>query len=75
MGGLFKFIGDILKPFLTVFVTLFLIAVAASVFHEPTYQWITEHLPVWERVDPLIQWLRDQLGLTRPEERPWWRFW
>ncbi|MGP1275390.1 MAG: hypothetical protein ACQRW7_08235 [Caulobacterales bacterium] len=73
MGGLFKFLGDILKPVLTLLVTAFLLAFIASVFSPAADEWITGHVPAWERLDPAIAQVREWLGMEEPD--PWWMFW
>lgn len=73
MGGLFKFFGDILKPILTLVVTVFLGAFLVSVFSPRADSWITSHVPAWERLDPAIEQVRDWLGMDEPD--PWWMFW
>ena len=77
MTGLFKFIGDILKPILTILVTVFLAALIAAIVSPRADDFIQSRLPVWERLDPVIGQSRAWLGIHQPveEEAPWWQFW
>ncbi|WP_417489877.1 hypothetical protein [Maricaulis sp.] len=69
-----NFIADIMKPALTIAVTVILILVAASVFSPEFNIWIQGHLPIWHRLDGMVEAIREWLGIAR-EERPWWQFW
>lgn len=73
MRGLFKFLGDVLKPLLTIFITATGLAFAASVAAPSADAWIEARLPAWERLDPAKHQVRLWLGLE--EDVPWWRFW
>lgn len=70
-----KFIGDLLKPILTILVTVFAGAFILSVAWPAGDAYIQQYLPVWERLDPAIAQVREWLGIHQPEEAPWWRFW
>jgi hypothetical protein len=69
-----KFVADILKPVLTLAVTIILIMLVASVFSPDFNTWVQAHLPIWARLDTMIETLREWLGIAR-EETPWWQFW
>ena len=69
-----QFLADIVKPVLTILVTVVLILILASVFSPEINTWFQDHLPVWERLEPMIETIRDWLGIAR-EETPWWQFW
>ena len=75
MTGLFKFIGDVLKPIITMLVTAFLAAFVVAVFSPRADAWIENTVPTWSRVDPAIETVRGWLGIHQEEEDPWWRFW
>jgi|TARA_R110000868_G_scaffold10138_7_gene49547 hypothetical protein len=70
----FSFLADIVKPALTIAVTIFLIVFVASVFSPDFDAWVQTHLPVWGRLDGIIQSIREWLGIAR-EDVPWWQFW
>jgi len=69
-----KFIADVLKPILTILVTITALAFLASVFAPAVNVWIQEHLPVWAQLDGAVETVRQWLGIAR-EETPWWQFW
>ena len=75
MGGLFRFIGDVFKPVLTIAVTVFFVAFFLAVFFPGVDAWIIDQVPVWERLSPAILQVRDWLGIHQPEPDPWWMFW
>lgn len=75
MGGLFRFVGDIFKPILTIVVTIFFVAFFLSVFWPTADAWIIGHVPAWERLSPAILQVREWLGIHQPEPDPWWMFW
>ncbi|MCC5981438.1 MAG: hypothetical protein JJU26_06930 [Oceanicaulis sp.] len=75
MGGLFKFIADVLRPIVTILVTVFVGAFVLSVFWPAADAWIISHVPAWERLAPAIAQVREWLGIHQPEPDPWWRFW
>ena len=74
------YVASLFKPLLTILVTVvgavFITAVAS-----PTADGFIEgHLPVWSQIDPVIDIVRDWLGIHQPEppaepESPWWKFW
>lgn len=71
---MFKFLADVVKPVLTIIVTIVLLLILASVFSPDINIWIQNHLPVWERLEPMVETIREWLGIAR-EETPWWQFW
>lgn len=75
MGGLFKFIADVLRPIVTILVTVFFVAFFLSVFFPGIDEWIISHVPAWERLAPAIAQVREWLGIHQPDPDPWWRFW
>lgn len=75
MGGLFKFIADVLRPIVTILVTVFVGAFVLSVFWPAADAWIISHVPAWERLAPVIAQVREWLGIHQPEPDPWWQFW
>ncbi|MFW6412549.1 MAG: hypothetical protein ACOC0V_00290 [Oceanicaulis sp.] len=71
-----KYLADLLRPILTVVVTVFAGGFLISVFWPEADAFIQNRLPVWERLDPVIEQARAWLGIHRPEEpEPWWKFW
>lgn len=70
-----KFIADLFRPLLTILVTVVGAAFIASVFWPPADDFIQQHLPVWGRLDPVIEQIRAWLGIHQPEDEPWWKFW
>ncbi|MEP3072396.1 hypothetical protein [Maricaulis sp.] len=75
MGGLIRFLGDILKPLLTLLVTVVGLAFAVSVFSPAVDNAIETRLPVWTRLDPAQDRVRAWLGLEVEDEPAWWQFW
>lgn len=75
MTGLFRFLGDILKPLLTLLVTVIGAGFVVSVLSIRTDAAIEERLPAWERLDPAKNAVRDWLGLAGEDEPAWWQFW
>ncbi len=70
------FIADLFRPLLTILVTVLGIAFIASVAWPPADDFIQQYLPVWGRLDPVIDQIRAWLGIHQPvEEPPWWKFW
>ena len=69
------YLADLLKPILTILVTVVAGAFILSVAWPAADQWIESVLPVWARLDPVIEQCRTWLGIHQPEETPWWRFW
>ena len=75
MTGVAKYVGDLLKPLLTVLVTVIAGAFLLSVVWPAADIWIEGRVPAWARLDPAVELVRSWLGIHRPvEERPWWRF-
>jgi len=70
-----QFIADIFKPIFTILVTVLASAFIVSIAWPAGDAFIQQHLPVWERLDPVIAQVREWLGIHQPEETPWWRFW
>lgn len=72
------YIASLFKPLLTILVTgvgaVFIAAVAS-----PTADGFIEgHLPIWTQFDPVIELIREWLGIHQPAEvpeSPWWKFW
>lgn len=76
MAGLVKYLGDILKPLLTILATVIAAAFLASVASPRADAFIEQRLPVWRQLDPAIETVRGWLGIHREDEdEPWWRFW
>nr|WP_271185361.1 hypothetical protein [Maricaulis virginensis]GLK50968.1 hypothetical protein GCM10017621_04760 [Maricaulis virginensis] len=75
MGGLIRFLGDILKPLLTLLVTVLGLAFAVSVFSPAVDNAIETHLPAWTRLDPAQDCVRAWLGLEEEDAPAWWQFW
>lgn len=75
MGGLIRFIGDILKPLLTVLVTVVGAAFIVSVLSIRADTAIENRLPAWERLDPAKNAVRGWLGLEDEDEPAWWQVW
>ena len=70
------FIADLFRPLLTILVTVVGAAFIASVAWPPADDFIQQYLPVWGRLDPVIDQIRAWLGIHQPvEESPWWKFW
>lgn len=69
------YLADLLKPILTILVTVVAGAFILSVAWPAADLWIESVLPVWARLDPVIEQCRAWLGIHQPEEAPWWRFW
>ena len=68
-----SFIGDLLKPILTILVTVVLGAFILSVAWPAADEWITGYLPVWAQLDPVIDQVREWLQIHQPEEEEsWW---
>lgn len=74
MGGLFSFLGDVLKPLLTLLVTAAGLAFVLSVVSLRIDAAIEDRLPAWQRLDPAKNSVREWLGLQE-EEPAWWQFW
>jgi hypothetical protein len=51
---MFKLLADVVKPVLTIIVTIILLLILASVFSPDINIWIQNHLPVWERLEPMV---------------------
>ncbi|WP_146190669.1 hypothetical protein [Marinicauda salina] len=76
MTGLFKFIGDVLKPIITMLVTVLLAAFVVAVFSPRADNWLENTVPAWRHADPAIETVRGWLGIHQEEEDPpWWQFW
>lgn len=75
MGGFFRFLGDVLKPLLTLLVTAVGLAFVLSVISLRIDAAIEDRLPAWERLDPAKNAVRDWLGLAEEDEPSWWQFW
>lgn len=75
MTGLFRFLGDILKPLLTLLVTVIGAGFVMSVLSIRADTAIEDRLPAWERLDPAKNAVRDWLGLAEEDEAVWWQFW
>lgn len=75
MGGLFKFVGDVLKPLLTLLVTVVGAAFVVSVLSIRADAAIEDRLPAWQRLDPAKNSVREWLGLAEEDEPAWWQFW
>ncbi|MEQ8433782.1 MAG: hypothetical protein RIA71_06035 [Oceanicaulis sp.] len=71
-----KFVAAIFKPILTILVTVLAGALIVSVAWPGGDDFIQQHVPVWERLDPAIAQVREWLGIHQSEETdPWWRSW
>jgi len=75
MGGLFRFIGDIVKPLLTLLVTALGLAFTLSVLSPRIDTAIEAQLPAWARLDPAQDRVRGWLGLEDEDEPAWWQVW
>ena len=75
MSGLFKFIGDVLKPIVTILVTLFVLATLLSIASPGIDGWIQSYIPAWGHMDSVIAQGREWLGIHQEADTPWWQFW
>jgi hypothetical protein len=70
------FLSDLFRPLLTLLVTMLGVAFILSVAWPAADATIQSYLPVWGKLDPVIDQIRAWLGIHQPEEPdPWWRFW
>lgn len=75
MTKLVSYLGDLLKPVLTLLVTAVLSALILAIVWPAADVWIEGYMPAWAMLDPVIEAVRGWLGIHQPEQdRPWWRF-
>ncbi len=75
MIKLVSYVGDLLKPVLTLLVTAVLSALILAIVWPAADVWIESYMPAWSMLDPVIETVRSWLGIHQPEEdTPWWRF-
>ena len=70
-----KFLGDVIKPILTLLFTVFGIAFIASILSPQAGALFEKWVPAWSIMDPALAVVRDWLGLGPEAPRGWWHFW